>query len=61
MANHNGRTSVTLRLPKELLAKIDAIRSAQPVSVSRNIWIAEAVVRRVEAEKPDEEKRDVSQ
>lgn len=50
MDKDSGRTPVTLRLPKDLLARIDELRAEQTVTVPRNTWIAEAVVRRVQQE-----------
>lgn len=61
MAKQSGRTSVTLRLPKELIERIDELRAEQPVTVPRNTWIAEAVVRRVQKEITGKEKRNVAQ
>ena len=61
--NHNesnGRIPVTLRLPKELVARIDELRESLPVTVPRNTWIAEAVVRRVDREKAKRFKGDVA-
>lgn len=42
------RTTVTLRLPKDLIDKIDELRAEKPFGVPRNTWIAEAVVMRVQ-------------
>ena len=50
MDKDSERTPVTLRLSKNLLARIDELRAEQAVTMSRNTWIAEAVVRRVEQE-----------
>lgn len=61
MAKENGRTTVTLRLPKDLIARIDELRAEQPMTVPRNTWIAEAVVRRVQKEIKGMEKRNVAQ
>lgn len=61
MAKENGRTTVTLRLPKDLIARIDELRAEQPVTIPRNTWIAEAVVRRVEKELTGKEKDNVAQ
>ena len=41
--------------------RIDEIRAEQPVSVPRNTWIAEAVVKRVEKEAMNKDKRNVAQ
>ena len=61
MAKENGRTTVTLRLPKDLIARIDELRAELPVTVPRNTWIAEAVVHRVQREITGKEKRNVAQ
>lgn len=53
--SETGRLAVTLRLPKELIDRIDRIRESQAISVPRNTWIAEAVVRRVEKEATESE------
>lgn len=60
MANRLERTTVTLRLPKELLARIDEIRAAHPLAVPRNTWISEAVVQRVKEELACKENQNVS-
>ena len=46
----NGRLAVTLRLPRELIDRIDRIRESQAITVPRNTWIAEAVARRAEVD-----------
>lgn len=51
----NGRLAVTLRLPRELVDRIDRIRESQAITVPRNTWIAEAVVRRVESDATESE------
>lgn len=61
MAKENGRTTVTLRLPKDLIARIDELRAEQPVTVPRNTWIAEAVAHRVQKEITVKEKGNVAQ
>ena len=61
MATDNGRMPVTLRLPKKLLEQIDEIRAAEPISTSRNNWIAETLVKRIQEERPSKERRNVAQ
>ncbi len=56
----NGRLAVTLRLPKELIDRIDRIRESQAITVPRNTWIAEAVARRVEIEAAEGEEANVA-
>lgn len=58
--NENGRLAVTLRLPRELIDRIDRIRESQAITVPRNTWIAEAVARRVESEAPEGEDSDAA-
>lgn len=60
MSKDNERPTVTLRLPKSLIARIDKLRAEQPVSVPRNTWIAEAVVKRVQSESGPELREEVT-
>lgn len=60
MATIDKRAPVTLRLPRDLVALIDELRTAQPITVSRNVWIAETLFRRIEAERQRKENLDVS-
>jgi hypothetical protein len=56
----NHRVPVTLRLPKELVAEIDAIREELPVAIPRNTWIAETIAERIEKEISSRGKRYVA-
>lgn len=60
MGKDNERTTVTLRLPKSLIARIDQLRADQPVTVPRNTWIAEAVVKRVQSESGPEPREEAT-
>lgn len=43
-------TQVALRVPSDLLARLDAARSARPVRLPRNTWILEAIADKLERE-----------
>lgn len=42
---------ISLRLAKELFEAIDRLRAVRPGKISRNTWIAEAVIEKLEREK----------
>lgn len=52
--NKKETTTISLRLPPELLNQIDANREEKPFKVSRNNWILEAITTRL---KDDSEAR----
>jgi hypothetical protein len=45
------RVPVTIRLPEKVLAEIDSTISANPVPISRNNWLIQAAVEKLQNNK----------
>ena len=44
---HDDRSRQNLRIPAEVLARIDALRKCYPGKKSRNTWITEAIMEKL--------------
>ena len=43
-----GITPITVRLPAEMLAKVDAAVAARPIRTPRHTWILEAILEKLQ-------------
>lgn len=53
----SDRSCATLRLDQGIGARIDRARIRRPGNISRNTWITEAILEKLERDEPEGEKR----
>ena len=58
--NARDRVAVTVRVPELLLRRIDRYIEERDVPISRNNWLLEAAVEKLDRQQPDRRERDGS-
>ena len=58
--NARDRVAVTVRVPEPLLRRIDRYIEKMDVLISRNNWLLEAAVEKLDRQQPDRRGRDGS-
>ena len=58
--NARDRVAVTVRVPEPLLRRIDRYIEKRDVPISRNNWLLEAVVEKLDRQQPDRREWDGS-
>ena len=58
--NAKDRVAITVRVPEPLLRRIDSFIEKRDVPISRNNWLLEAAVEKLDRQRPDRRKRDGS-
>ena len=58
--NARDRVAVTVRVPEPLLRRIDRYLEKRDIPISRNNWLLEAAVEKLDRQQPDRRGRDGS-
>ena len=58
--NARDRVTITVRVPEPLLQRIDRHIEKREVPISRNNWLLEAAVEKLDRQQPDRRERDGS-
>ena len=58
--NAKDRVAITVRVPEPLLRRIDSYIEKRDVPISRNNWLLEAAVEKLDRQRPHRRKRDGS-
>ena len=58
--NSRDRVAITVRVPEPLLRRIDSYIEKRDVPISRNNWLLEAAVEKLDRQRPDRRERDGS-
>ena len=58
--NARDRVAITVRVPEPLLRRIDSYIEKRDVPISRNNWLLEAAVEKLDRQRPHRRKRDGS-
>lgn len=58
--NARDRVAITVRVPEPLLRRIDSFIEKRDVPISRNNWLLEAAVEKLDRQRPDRRERDGS-
>ena len=58
--NARDRVAITVRVPEPLLRRIDSFIEKRDVPISRNNWLLEAAVEKLDRQRPHRRKRDGS-
>ena len=58
--NARDRVAITVRVPEQLLRRIDSFVENRDVPISRNNWLLEAAVEKLDRQRPDRRERDGS-
>ena len=58
--NQRDRVAITVRVPEPLLRRIDSYIEKRDVPISRNNWLLEAAVEKLDRQRPDRREQDGS-
>ena len=58
--NARDRVAITVRVPEPLLRRIDSYIEKRDVPISRNNWLLEAAVEKLDRQRPNRRQRDGS-
>ena len=58
--NTRDRVAITVRVPEPLLRRIDSYIEKRDVPISRNNWLLEAAVEKLDRQRPNRRKQDGS-
>ena len=58
--NARDRVAITVRVPEPLLRRIDSFIEKRDVPISRNNWLLEAAVEKLDRQRPNRRQRDGS-
>lgn len=58
--NARDRVAITVRVPEPLLRRIDSYIQKRDVPISRNNWLLEAAVEKLDRQRPNRRQRDGS-